>query len=366
MQRALEAVSKLSPGAWGKAKRALASGLSGASLRSSPRHPAFTLVFKHILLVQLIGLLLTGCGSSSGGDKKHQIAVIPKGTTHVFWKSVHAGAQKAARELGNVEIYWKGAYSEGDQVGQIQVVENCVVEQFKGIVLAPLDRTALVHVVREAKKQGIPTVIFDSALDDESSIVSYVATDNYRSGQLAARELGKRLGGKGNAILLRYAPGSESTEQREKGFLDAITKEFPDVKMLSDNQYAGTTQESALDKSLALLSQFGDQVQGIFTVCEPITVGMLKALEQEGLAGKVVFIGFDPSPHLIQAMSQGKIQGIVLQDPVNMGYQGVKTMVAHLEGKPVAKRIPTGETVATPENMNTPEIKRLLSPEQAD
>jgi len=324
-----------------------------------------------------LALALAACGcrraegpaADRGGNAKHyRIAVVPKGTTHVFWKSVHAGALRAAKELGNVEVLWNGPLSESDREGQISVVENFIANQVDGIVLAPLDRTALVSVVRRAKESGIPTVIFDSALDARATdlIVSYVATDNYNGGALAARELGKRLHGKGNAILLRYTSGSESTEQREQGFLDTLGKEFPGINMLSDNQEAGTTPESALEKSMQLFNQFGSKVDGVFTVCEPVTMGMLGAIEQEGLAGKVVFIGFDPSPKLVDAMAAKKIHGIVLQDPVNMGYMSVKTLVAVLRGEKVPKRIPTGEAVATPETLNEPKIKRLLSPEQAD
>lgn len=328
-----------------------------------------------LLLVPLL-LAAPGCGTSStaSGDKNaedgYHIAVIPKGTTHVFWKSVHAGALQAARELTEagtpVNIQWKGALLENDREGQINVVADFVAQGVDGLVLAPLDSTALVPSVRDAQDAGIPTVIFDSGLSDESVIESYVATDNYNGGVLAAREIGRRLDGKGNVILLRYNVGSESTEQREQGFLDTIHKEFPDIVMLSDDQYSGTTALSAQNKALELLNQFGDRLDGIFAVCEPDTMGVLAALEQEGLAGKVVFVGFDPSPHLNDAMEQKKIHGLVLQDPVAMGYLGVKTLVAHLEGQDVEKRISTGEALATPENMHTPEMEKLLSPELAD
>ncbi len=319
---------------------------------------------------------MLGCSRSSSdadsrdGKSGYRIAVIPKGTTHVFWKSVHAGALKAAKEFSDagtpVEIRWKGPLLENNREEQINVMADFVAQGVDGIVLAPLDSTALVPSVRDAKDAGIPAVIFDSGLADESVIVSYVATDNYRGGVLAAREIGNRLGGKGNAILLRYNVGSESTEQREQGFLDTIKKEFPDVVMLSDDQYSGTTAISAQNKALELCNQFGDRLNAYFAVCEPDTVGSLSALETEGLAGKVIFVGFDPSPHLIEAMREKKVHGLVLQDPVAMGYLGVKTMVEHLQGRPVEKRIPTGEALATPENMDTPEMQKLLNPEQAD
>jgi ABC-type sugar transport system substrate-binding protein len=165
-------------------------------------------------------------------------------------------------------------------------------------------------------------------------------------------------------VLLRYNPGSESTEQRETGFLETLKEDYPEIKVISSNQYAGTTPESALDKASDVLNKYGDRVTGIFAVCEPNANGLLGALENTGLVGKVKTIAFDPSPALIKALSEDKVHGIVLQDPVTMGYEGVKTMVAHLEGKPVEKRVVTGEYVATPENMNTAEMKKLLEPAQ--
>jgi ABC-type sugar transport system substrate-binding protein len=165
-------------------------------------------------------------------------------------------------------------------------------------------------------------------------------------------------------VLLRYSPGSESTEQREQGFLETLAKDFPQIKVISSNQYAGTTPESALDKATDVLNKYQDRVTGIFAVCEPNANGVLGALENTGLARQVKALVFDPSPALIQGMADGKVHGIVLQDPVTMGYLGVKTMVAHLEGSDVEKRIITGEYVATPENMDTAQMRKLLEPEQ--
>jgi ribose transport system substrate-binding protein len=203
-------------------------------------------------LLVLIGL--AGCDSApksgrggAGEGGKLQIAVIPKGTTHEFWKSVHAGAENAAKELGNVEVLWKGPLLENDREGQINVVQDFITKGVDGICLAPLDSQALIGSVVEARQAGIPTVIFDSGLADERTLVSYVATDNYNGGVLAARRLAETLVGKGDVILLRYNPGSESTEQREQGFLETLEKEFPGINVLSSDQYSGTTPESSLD-----------------------------------------------------------------------------------------------------------------------
>lgn len=308
----------------------------------------------------------TPAASAPSGQKKLRIAVIPKGTTHEFWKSVHAGAQQAARELGDVEIFWKSQQLEKDREGQISVVQDFITKKVDGIVLAPLDSQALVPYVQEAKQAGIPVVIFDSGLNDQETPVSYVATDNKNGGALAARRLAELLGKKGNVILTRYNQGSESTALREDGFLETIEKEFPDIKVLSSNVYIGTTPEESLDNSQQLLIKFGKEVNGVFSVCEPNTTGMLRALEQENLAGKVKFVGFDPAPPLLDAMRAQKLHGIVLQDPVKMGYEGLKSLVEHIRGKEVPKRIVTGEYLATPENMDSAEMKTLLSPIQAE
>lgn len=334
--------------------------------------------FHCLAIVASFGLFLAGCSGDSSGTpaagasdgksdiatKKLRIAVIPKGTTHEFWKSVHAGAENAAKDLGNIEIIWKGPLLEKDTDGQISIVQDFITQRVDGIVLAPLDSQALIPYVKEAEQQKIPTVIFDSALGDQSSIVSYVATDNFQGGRFAARRLANVMGKKGNVILLRYHSGSESTEQREEGFLHALKEEFPEIKVLSSNQYSGTTPETSLDVSQQLLVKFRDQVDGVFAVCEPNSTGMLKALEQERLAGKVKFVGFDAAPVLIQAVEDGKMHGIILQDPLRMGYEGVSTLVAHLRGKEVDKRIRTGEYIATPENLDEPTIRDLLHPQQ--
>lgn len=314
------------------------------------------------LVAAFAAATVLGCGSGERSGKR-RIAVIPKGTTHDFWKSVKAGALKAGEEFG-VEIVWKGTASEEDKEKQVQLVDS-LAGTVDGICLAPIDRTSLVPPVVRAKQSGVATVIFDSGLEDASAIVSYVATDNYKGGQMAGEHLAKLLGGKGNVVLLRYAAGSESTEQREKGFLDAIAK-HPGIKVIADNQRAGSDAEEALRTSSSLLQSLRGQIDGVFTVCEPNNKGMLQALENDNQAGKIMFVGFDSDPRFVQALKDGKMHGIVLQDPFHMGYQAVKTMVEHLEGKPVEKVITTGEYLATQENMDDPRMKELLNPPKAD
>ena len=320
------------------------------------------------LLALLCSLCLVaplGCTPGKGGaaSGKITIAVIPKGTTHEFWKSVHAGAVKASKELG-VDIVWKGPVKEDDLKDQIDVVQSFTAQGVSGIVLAPLNDKALGGAVKAAVGAKIPVVVFDSDLQGHEH-TSFVATDNVAAGRLAGEALGKLLGGKGKVVLLRYQEGSASTANREQGFLEGI-KKTPDVQIVSDNQYGGATTESAFSTSERILGAqkaADGGVSGVFCPNESTTFGMLLALQKAGLAGKIKLVGFDSSPKLVAGLASGQIDGLVLQDPFNIGYLAVKTMVQHLKGEKVEARIDTGARLVTKENMNEPATKELLSPD---
>ena len=292
--------------------------------------------------------------------------VIPKGTTHEFWKSIHAGAKKAEQELTAagqpVKIIWKGPLKEDDRDEQIKVVENFIAREVDGMVLAPLDDKALVRPVETAANAGIPVVVIDSGLESEK-YASFVATDNSLGGRMAGAHLGKLLGGQGNVLLLRYAVGSASTTKRENGFLDELKENFPGIKVLSSDQYAGATRDLAYTASQNLLSRYGEEVNGVFCPNESVSVSMTKALRDIGKAGgRVKVIGFDTSVQSLRDLESGDVHGLVVQNPVKMGYLGVMTMVDHLGGRQVAKRIDTGVVLVTRDNMAEPEMQALLSP----
>src|SRR4051812_45022949 len=325
------------------------------------------LLFAVLFLAAAAGCDQKGSAPSSGGGARTVIAVIPKGTTHEFWKSVHLGALQAAKEL-DVDILWKGPLQENDRQGQINEVEAFINRGVSGICLAPLDSKALRKYASASMAKKIPVVIFDSGLEGED-YVSYVATDNYKGGALAGEHLMKILGGKGRIALLRYMEGSESTLQREQGFVDAV-KKAKGVEIMSENQYAGATADTALKASENLLASLKGAegnllVDGIFCPNESSAIGMLRALQSAKLAGKVKFVGFDTSEKIVAALKSGELHGTVLQNPVRMGYLSVKTMVEHLRGGKVEKRVDTGVAIATPENLEDAGIRALLHPDQA-
>jgi ribose transport system substrate-binding protein len=323
---------------------------------------------RRFILLVAFGCFATGCRAARSNDPDAlTIAVIPKGTSHVFWQSIHAGAEKAAREVG-ATIIWRGPLREDDRDSQVSEVEGFVSRGVSGIVLAPLDDSALAPPVAEAARRGIPVVVIDSGLKGHD-YVSFVATDNRKGGRLAGEHLGDLLRDAGKVVMLRYAEGSESTTQREEGFLEAIGAR-KGVEVVSANQYGGADVEGAYKKSEALLSRFkrgdgGLDVDGIFTPNESTTLAMLRVLEDNGWAGKVKFLGFDASDTLAKGLADGHIDALVLQDPVNMGYLGVKTMAAHIRHQPVEARVDTGVRLVTREHMNDSDAKELLHPDLA-
>jgi ribose transport system substrate-binding protein len=298
-------------------------------------------------------------------EERLRIAFVPKATTTTFWLTIHAGAIKAQRDLAergvSVEVIWKGPLREDDREQQIQVVEGFTSQGVDGIVLAPLDAKALVRPVEEAKGLGIPTVVVDSGLDSDD-IVSFVATDNFKGGQMAADEMGRLLDGKGRVVLLRYMEGSASTTAREEGFLSRLEEAWPGLLLVSSDQHAGATRDTGKRAAENILNRFGAELDGVFVVNESSSTGMLLALQDSKLAGKVKFLGFDSSPKFPEAVRAGEMHGFVLQNPFGMAALAVETMVDHLLGKEVLRRIDTGVVVVTANNLDTPPIRELLEP----
>jgi ribose transport system substrate-binding protein len=318
---------------------------------------------RHFLVIASIAAssALFSCKPKEGSTST-RIAVIPKGTTHIYWKSVEAGAKKAADEL-KIEVTFIGPQKEDDRSQQIDLVTNQSALH-DAIVLAPLDATALRDVAKQTAEKGKPVVIIDSGLNDSASfITSFVATDNREGGRIAARRLAETLGGQGKVAMLRYMQGSASTMEREEGFLEEI-KKTPGIQVVSENQYGGATASQAQDAATSLLQSLtvaeGLSVQGIYCPNQTTTYGMLQALQGKSLAGKVKFVGFDCDASFLDALKKGEMHGTVLQDPVNMGYLGVKTAYAKLKGEAVTPLIDTGATLVTPENIADPTIQALI------
>jgi len=309
----------------------------------------------------LVALVLSSaCGGDDAGPSAApaRIAMIPKGTTHVFWKTVERGARAAAEEAG-VELVWKGPLQENDRAEEIRLVQQLASSGIAGLALAPLDHAALVPAVRDARALGLPVVIFDSDLDGEPGrdFESFVATDNRAAGRLAGERMTRVLPEGGRLVLLRYQVGSASTAAREEGFLEVVRA--AGFEVLVDNRYAGATAGEAKTEALNLLDRLRE-ADGIFCSNESATYGMLLALRQADLVGRAKLVGFDASPPLVEALDAGEVDALVVQDPRRMGELSVKTLLACIEGRPVERRIDTGAVLVTPENRREPAVAALL------
>lgn len=326
-----------------------------------------------LVLGAIVGL--TACGQKAEttapsaaatpapAGKKIRLAYIAKGLQDVYWKSVEKGLRQAETEAKaagqNLEVIWDAPTADGDRPAQISMVENYVNQQVDGIILCPLDDNALVAPVEKAHRVGIPLVIVDSTLNYKET-VAFVGTDNHHGGELAGAELARILNDKGNVILMRFNPGSASCADREQGFLDEL-KKHPGITILSADNYAGTSRDTALTAGTNLLTAYAGKVDGVYTPNESSTNGMLLALQQAGLAGKVKFVGFDGGAQNMEGLKAGQINALVLQNPYQMGYLGVKVMLDHLAGKTVSTNIDTGATLLTKDNLDSAPVKELLS-----
>jgi len=316
---------------------------------------------KAIGIIALVAIaavfMIIGIIRKGSSQNERRIAVIPKGTSSVFWESVRAGAQKAGEEF-DYEISWNGPELESDRERQIQIVEDFIALKVAGVVLAPNGSNALVPKVEEMFAKNIPCVIIDSEIDTDK-YVSFAATNNYQGGAIAARRMGKILNGKGKIIVVKFMPGSGSTTYRENGFIDTIEKEFPDIEIV-DTKYGMATVETALQAAEDLLTKHAE-LDGLYACNAGTSVGSAQALRSQGRADSIKMVGFDAEETLIDKLRSGVVDSLVVQDPYKMGYIGVKTLVDKINGKEVPKLIDTGVELVTLERLEEPKIKALLN-----
>jgi ribose transport system substrate-binding protein len=297
-----------------------------------------------------------GCG---GRPDEITVVVIPKGLTHEHWQSVRRGAERCADDLlaqegVRVRVIFDGPLRERDAIEQIRIVDRRLATGARGIVLAPQHSRTMTACVKRAADSGVPVVVIDSGLAETEHFVKYVATDNYRGGCLAAEHLHRELVERGKTkprlVLFRYAVGSESTDERERGFEDTMRRICPEAVWVSTDKYAGSTRDSAMREARPLVLQYGEQTDGIFAPNESSASGMLDVLRSQGLNRRVLLMAFDASQPLLQAIQEGDVVGSVLQDPYRMGYVSTWCCVRHILGEDVnppgsRKEITTGEHV---------------------
>lgn len=293
-------------------------------------------------------------------DKNLNIVFIPKSGDQVFWKFMRDGVDQGIREIGNIALTWRGPAYNDDTDSQIRIVEFYSRPGVDAIIIAPTDRVRLAEPVRKAAALGIKIIVVDSALDG-NAYQNAVTTDNYSGGKLAAKHLSGLLSGRGRVLIFRTLAGSASTEDRANGFVDYIKANAPKITIVAD-EYGGGSRGKSLHSATKLLEK-GLRIDGIFAVNESSSDGMLRALRNAGLAGKIKLVGFDSTDFLLDGLDKNEIDGLVVQNPRQMGYLGIKAAAAAIDNAaPKDKTIFTETTMVTRDNYKNPEIQTLLIP----
>ncbi len=317
-----------------------------------------------MLFVLLITLIVLNCGQKGDTGQQTaaneqsnlpQILVSPKGLVHSFWVTVKSGADSAGKELG-ANVIWKGPTLETDISGQIAIIEDYINKGVDAIVLAACDAKALVNTVKKAAEKNIPVITIDSGLDSDIPL-SFIATDNIAAAMKAADALAELIGKTGKVACIPFIPGAATSNMRESGFLTGI-KNYPDVQVAAI-QYSQSEVGMGMAITEDILTGHPD-LKGIFAANEAGTIGVVQGLKSKNKVGQVRVVGFDAAPNEIQALNEKIIDALIVQDPFKMGYLGVKAALQALKGETVEKRIDTGVYVVTRENINSPELKKLL------
>ncbi|MEO8127343.1 MAG: substrate-binding domain-containing protein [Bryobacteraceae bacterium] len=308
------------------------------------------------LALLAIAICLPGCSQKQ--TSKPLVGVVPKGTNHIFWQTVHAGAMKAGMEFG-LDIEWNAPALEIDASRQIGIVDSMVNRHLAGIVLAPVDRKALVAPVERAMKAGIPVAIFDSEVDTPQRI-TYVATNNREGGRMAARQLAELIGNKGKVALIGFMAGSASTMEREQGFEDELRAKFPDIQLIQ-TIYAKASQAAAMSGTENILTAHPD-LAGLFADNESSSAGAVQALKSRSET-KVRMVAFDGSDQLIADLRHRHLDAIILQDPFKMGYEATKAIAMKLKGETPPATVDSGALMVTRSDLEKPDVIPLLYPD---
>lgn len=310
---------------------------------------------RFILAALLLAAFLTG---ACNRDRRKLIAVIPKGTAHLFWISVQSGALAAGKKF-NVDVLWNGPAQETEYDRQIQILDSMVARHVDGIAIAAAERTALVQPIDRAVDAGIPVAVFDSGVDS-TKYTTFISTNNYQAGEIAARALARVLDARGKIAIIAHVPGSESTIDRERGFEDVIKTDYPGITVVA-RQFGMSDRAKARAVTENILTAHPD-LDGLFASAEPSSIGAALALKSLGRAGKMRFVAFDASDTLIAGLRDGVIDALVVQDPYRMGFESVRALVDKLNGKVPPKRMDLNARVVTKADLDSTEVQHLLNP----
>ncbi|QNH06016.1 substrate-binding domain-containing protein [Pseudomonas sp. B11D7D] len=296
-------------------------------------------------------LLLSVVALSSGTAwARDCIGLVPAGTSS-FWTELEAGARRTAKDL-QVELYTRGPAQEGSVEVQLQLIDRAVAHGCKALIVAPAGDAIDVRIAA-LRAEGIPTVYVDRAVAGEGAY-ALVATDNFLAGQLAGQQLAERLGRGGRVGVLRLRPGLQSTEERERGFLLAV--QALGLQVVFDT-YLGDDRQRIVEA----LKQQLPRLDGLFSPNGSSTRATLAALRQLGKAGTLDFVGFDGGELLFDAVRDGQIHALLLQQPQAMGDHAVRLVHRALSGERAISRL---QLLLEPRVLTARELADTTVPQQ--
>ncbi|GBU09143.1 LacI family transcriptional regulator [Gammaproteobacteria bacterium] len=305
----------------------------------------------------ILGLAFTSMFASA---QDIYIPVVSKGYQHEFWQTVKKGSEAAAKEF-NIRTNFVGPADETQVAQQIQLMEDMLIQNPKAILLSSLDVNALIPIVETAHSRGIIVATFDSGIASDLP-VTFVATNNRSAGAVAADEMAKLIDQKGIVGIIAHVAGTSTAIERSEGFINRMKEKYPDITVLA-TQYSDGDPQKAMDKTIDMI-RANTGLVGIYATNEGATLGVANAIQSNKLENKIKVIGFDSTEAIIDFVNQGIIQGFIVQDPFQMGYQGIKALSLALKGEPIEKQIDVAAGFVTKENMQDPVIQKLLYPLQ--
>jgi ribose transport system substrate-binding protein len=287
---------------------------------------------------------------------KPYIPVISKGFQHQFWQAVKLGAQNAAKDL-NVDITFEGPETEAMVDKQVEMFQTALDKKPAAICLAAVDSKAFIPLLEKAKAAGIPVVGFDSGVDSDIPVTT-ASTDNIAAAALIADKMASLIGGSGEVAVIAHDQTSRTGIDRVKGFTDQIKAKYPNIKIV-DTQYGGGDQLKSTDIAKAII-QAHPNLKGFFGANEGSIIGVLNAVKELNMAGKLAVIGYDSGQQQMDAIRSGAESGAVTQDPIGIGYKCVDAALKASKGETLPKTIDTGFMWYDKTNIDDPKIQAVL------
>ena len=315
----------------------------------------FTLISLLIVASMIVACAGTATQAPAASAKPY-IPVISKGFQHQFWQAVKKGSEQAATEL-NVDITFEGPESEAMVDKQVEMFQTALDKKPAAICLAAVDSKAFQPLLEKAKAAGIPVIGFDSGVDSDIP-ASTASTDNIAAASLIADKMAELIGGAGEVAVIAHDQTSRTGIDRVKGFTDQITAKYPNVKIV-DTQYGGGDQLKSTDLAKAII-QANPNLKGFFGANEGSIIGVLNAVKELGMEGKIVVIGYDSGQQQMDAIRSGAEAGAVTQNPIGIGYECVKAALKASKGETLPKTIDTGFYWYDKTNIDDAKIQAVL------